>query len=232
MELEELQEQWQRLDEKFERTLNVESELLRLAVTQPARRRINRLAIWPAIDMVACVGMLILTGFFIAAHWNSLALVAPAGVLMIAAVMQLIDSMLQLQRVSEIDWDGPVVDIQSSLARLRIVKIRQFKWVILLSPLVGFCGLVVGLQWLLDWLPEEHLILDKLNPWWVAANYAFGVLFIPFGHIVIRLLARQFGNRGWWQSVLDGISGTSMTKARAELERWTSLNHEVSKEAD
>jgi hypothetical protein len=227
MELEELQGAWQRLDEKLGRTLELESELLRLAVTRPARRRIHRMAIWPAIDIGACVGVLILTGFFIAAHWNSLALVAPAGVLMIASVMLLIDNVLQLQRVSEIDWDGPVVDIQSSLSKLRIAKIRQFKWLILLCPLVGFCGLVVGLQWLLDWLPEQHFILDKLNPWWVAANYAFGVLFIPFGHLVIRLLARQFGTRGWWQSVLDGISGTSMTKARAELERWSSLNDEA-----
>jgi hypothetical protein len=171
--------------------------------------------------------VLILTGFFIAAHWNSWALVGPAGILAVAAITLMIDSMFQLQSVSEIDWDGPVVGIQSLLARLRIAKIRQFKWVILLSPLVGFCGLIVGLQWLLDWLPEEHFILDKLNPWWVASNYAFGVVFIPFGQAIIRLLANRFGNRGWWQSALDGISGTSMTKARAELERWSSLNDEA-----
>jgi hypothetical protein len=232
MELESLQEQWKRLDEKLERTLKLESELLRLAVTRPARRRIHRLAIWPAIDVALCVGALQFVGFFIVRHWNTWSLVAPASVLVSAAVLLLVDSILELERISKINWDGPVADIQSSLARLRIVKIRQFKWVMLLSPLVGFCGLVVGVQWLLDRLPEQHFILDKLNPWAVAVNYAFGVLFILFGHMVVRFLARQFGNRSWWQSALDGISGTSMNKARADVERWRNLSCEALNDTD
>jgi hypothetical protein len=224
MQIEDLQLQWQRLDEKLERTLKLETELLRLTVTRAARHRINRLALWPAFDIVLPLGALVFIGFFLADHWKTSTLFVPASMLLVAAVMLLIDSMRELQVVSEIDWDGKVADIQSSLSRLRIGKIRQFKWVVLLSPLVGFCGLIVGVQWLLDFLPQQRFILDKLNPWWVGSNYAFGLAFIVFGHVVIRFLARQFGNRGWWQYVLDGISGTSMTKARAELERWSSLD--------
>jgi hypothetical protein len=226
MQLEELQHQWQRLDEKLDRTLKLDGELLRLAVTQASRRRVNRLAIWPALDIAFCLGILLLTGFFLSRHWNTWSLVSPASIVMIAAIMLLLDSIRQLDRVSKIDWSGMVVDIQSSLSRLRIAKIRQFKWIILLSPLVGFCGLIVGLQWLLDRLPGPHFILDKFNPWWVASNYTFGVLFILFGHAVIRFLLKRYRYRGWWQRVLDGISGSSMTKARAELERWTSLDYE------
>jgi len=226
MQLEELQREWQRLDEKLDRTLNVESKVLRLPVAQPARRRVHRLAIWPALDIALCVGILLVTGSFVGDHWNAWSLVGPAVVVMIAAIMLLIDSIRQLDLVSKIDWSGAVVGIQSSLSLLRLAKIRQFKWIVLLCPLVGFCGLVVGLQWLLDWLPEQHLILDKLNYWWVASNYAFGVLFIPFGQAVVRLLAKQFGNRGWWQRVLDDISGSSMTKAREELQVWASLDND------
>jgi len=47
-------------------------------------------------------------------------------------------SIRQLERVAKLDWCGPVAEIQSSLERLRVVKIRQFKWIMLLSPLVGF----------------------------------------------------------------------------------------------
>lgn len=146
---------------------------------------------------------------------------------MTAAVMLLIDSIRHLNRVSEIDWGGAVVDIQSSLSRLHMAKIRQFKWVLLLSPLVGFCGLIVGLQWLLDRLPEPHFILDKLPPWWVAGNYAFGVLFIPFGHAVVRFLSKRFRSRAWWQRALADISGSSMKKTREELERWAGLDYKV-----
>jgi hypothetical protein len=226
MQFEELQMQWQRLDEKIERTLKLENELLHLAAMQPIRRRVNRLAVWPAIDTALCAGILLFAGNFIAVHWSSPSLIAPVGVLIVAAIALLGDSIRQLIQVSQIDWDGTVVDIQSSLSRVRISKIRQFKWVLLFSPLVGFCGLIVGLQWLLDSLPGRHFILEKLNPWWVVANYAFGVLFIPFGHGIVRFLARRFGNKGGWQRLLDDISGNSMCKAKAELKRWSSLNDE------
>jgi hypothetical protein len=205
MQFEELAQQWGRLDEKLERTLKLDNELLRLAITRPAQRRVDRMAFWPAFDVALCALVLVLNGGFLYEHWGTWSLVAPAGVIMAAAILLLADSTRQLIAVSEINWDGAVAEIQRSLSQLRIMKIRQFKWVILLSPLVGFCGFILGLQWLFDWLPGEHLILDKLNPWWVAANYAFGLLFIPFGHAVIRVLAKRFGYRGWWQDLLDGI---------------------------
>jgi hypothetical protein len=216
MQLEELQQQWQRLDEKLERTVKMNGELLRLAVMQPARRRLNRLAFWPALDTAFCVGVLLFAGSFLGKHWNTWSLVGPASVMMIAAI----------------DWGGTVADIQSSLSRLRMAKIRQFKWIILLSPLVGFCGLILGLQWLLDRLPEPHFILDKLNLWWAAGNYAFGVLFILFGQAVVGFLAKRFRGRVWWQRALSDITGSSMKKTKEELERWASLGDKLSNDTD
>ncbi len=231
MQLEELQQQWQRLDEKLERTLNMDSEILRLTVTRPARQRMNRSAIWPALDVAFCLAILLVTAPFLGRHWPNWSLVGPTVVVIMAAIALMIDSIRQLIRVSEINWSGSVVDIQSSLSRLHMAKIRQFKWVILLSPLVWICGLIVGLQWLMDWAPEPHFILDKLSPAYVAGNYAFGVLFIVFGHAIVRFLAARFGNRGWWQRALADISGSSMKKTTEELERWASLNDKVSNTA-
>jgi hypothetical protein len=224
MEMAELERQWQRLDEKLERTVAMNAELLRLAVVQPARRRMNRMAFWPALDIAGCIVVMLLAGSFLANYWPDWTLVGPAVGLMAGALLLLIASTRQLIVISETDWSGTVGAMQSSLARLRLLKISQFKWTILLSPLVGFCGLIVGLQLVLDRLPEQHLILDKLNPWWVAANYAFGVLFIPVGQIVVRFLADRFQSHGWWQRALDDLSGTSVKKSLEELGRWGSLD--------
>jgi hypothetical protein len=228
MQFEDLQSRWQQLDQKLDRTFKLESELLRLTVTNAVRRRIHTLAFWPAFDVVLSLGLMMATGFFLEAHWENGALLATATVLMVAAVLLLFDSVRQLELTARIDWDAPVAKIQSALSQLRIQKIRQFKWIILLAPLVGFCAFIVGLQWLLDQLHAQELILDKLNPAWVAANYAFGLLFILFGHLVIRIIAKRFGNRGWWQNALDAVAGTSMTTARGELERWSKLGETVS----
>ena len=231
MQLEVLQRQWQRLDEKLEQSLKINSEMLRLTVMQPARRRMNRGMVWPALDIAFSIMVLLLAGTFLGNHWRTWSLVGPASGVIIAAILLLIDSIRQLSLVSKIDWSGTVVEIQCSLSRLRMATIRQFKWIILLSPLVGFCGLIVGLQWLLDLLPEPHFIFDKLNPWWTAANFVFGVLFVPFGEAVIVFLARRFRSSGWWQRAQAGISGTSMRKTMEELEHWASLHHQVSNDS-
>ena len=232
MQLEELRRQWGRLDEKLERTLKMQGELLRLSVTRAARRRVDRAAIWPALDIAFSLGVILFAGSFMVEHGDSSTLVCPAGVVMAASFLLLIDSVRQLIVASGIDWGGALLEIQDSLARLRMAKIRQFKWVILLSPLVGFCGLLVGVQWLLDRLPEPHYLLDKLNPWWVAGNYASGVLFVPFGHAVVRFLAKRFHGSGWWQRALDDISGESMKKTKDELARWAGVDATTSLGAD
>ena len=224
MDLNELQQQWQRLDQKLDQTLRLNSELLRQSIVLPARRRIHMLSAWPAIDVTACSIVLLVVGAFTFEHVYAWSLVVPAIIVMVGAVVLLCDSVRQLIRVAGIDWFGPVAEIQSELSRLRVGKITQFKWVILCSPLVGLSGLIVGMQFLLDRFSESTLVLDELDPWWVFSNFVFGVLFIPFGQILIRFVANRFGGHGWWQQLSDGISGTSLKKAQRELERWTDLS--------
>jgi hypothetical protein len=229
MQLEELQIHWQRLDQKLDRSLAVESELMRQLVVQPARRRVNRLAIWPAIDVVLSFVGLQLGAAFLRDYWGDWQLVAPACVVMIGLIALLADSIRQLVLVAQADWDGPVAAIQGSLEKLRLAKIRQFKWVILLAPLFGFCVLVVGVHWLLGWTSDDRArLLDQIDPWWIAINYAFGVLFVPMGYLLARALASRCKSRRWWQIWLDDISGKSLKAAARDIERWASLQHEVS----
>lgn len=228
MQLEELQQQWQRLDQKLERSLTLETELVRQVVMQPARRRVNRLAIWPAIDVAFCVCGLLVGAAFLSSHWRDIQVMVPAGVVMVGLAALLVDSIRQLERVAELDWCGPVAAIQGSLEKLRIAKIRQFKWIILLSPLMGFCGLMAGLHWLFEWLSGDRVnILDRLDSLWIVSNYALGVLFVPLGHALAGALAKRCQTRRWWQSVLDDISGKSLKKAAMDVERWASLQQDA-----
>lgn len=224
MQLEELQQHWQRLDEKLNRSLALETELVRQVIMQPARRRINWLAIWPAIDVAFSLSVLLVSAMFLSNQKFDWQVIVPAGVFMLGALGLLITSILQLQRLYELDWSGPVASIQSSLQRLRMAKIQQFKWIILLSPLVGFCGLMVSLHWLLNWLSEDRAnFLEKIDSWWVVGNYIFGVLFVPLGYYLAGVLARKCQGHSWWQSILDDISGKSLKAATLDIERWASL---------
>ncbi len=226
MQLEELNEQWKRLDLKLDQSLVLGNELLRQVVMQPAHRRINRIAIWPALDIVSSGGVLLLGGAFLGSHGHDWKLAAPALVVMLSAVALLANSIRQLQLGAQLDWTAPVANIQTALEQLQVIKVQQFKWIMLLSPLVGFCGFIVGLHWLFEWLTVDRVqILGQLHPW-IVANYAFGVLFVPLGYFLARVLANRCHRHRWWQSVLDGISGTSLKAARQDVERWASLQRE------
>lgn len=228
MEPEELQEQWRRLERKLDQSLALETELVRQVMMQPTRRRVNRLAIWPMLDVLFCVGVLSLSGMSLAANSDDWRLVAPAILVMTSAIALLVDSLRQRERVSRLDWSGPVAEIQSTLEGLRVAKIRQFKWVILFSPLIGFSGFVVGLQGLVGWFTHHRVnIFDKWNSWWVVSNYVFGLLFVALGYQIAGILARRCHQRSWWQAVLDGISGTSLKAATRDVERWASLRREA-----
>jgi hypothetical protein len=229
MQLEQLQQEWQRLNQKLDQSLALQAEMVRQVVMRPARRRVNRLAIWPAIDLVFCAVGLLLVGSFLGDHWRDWRLAAPAIAVMISAGALAAASVLQLVRVAELDWCGPVAEIQTALERLRAVKIRQFKWTILFSPLVGFCALMVGLPWLFEWLSNDRVnILDKLDQRWVVANYLFGVLFVPLGYYVARYLAERCHRQQWWKATLDDISGKSLKAVTRDVERWANLQPQAS----
>lgn len=224
MTLETLQQQWQSLDQKIEQTLSLQRELTKHIIIQPAFRRNNRMAIWPAIDVAFCAVVLLVFGSITYDHRQDWRIILPSLIVVFGAILLLADSIRQLFCIAELNWTGPVAVIQQSLDGLRVAKIRQFKWIILLSPLVGFCGLLVGLHALFEWLTEgQLLILDKLERRWMVANYIFGVLFVPAGYALAGIMAKRCERSSWWRSVLDDIAGTSLKRARQDVERWESL---------
>ncbi|HMP01876.1 MAG TPA: hypothetical protein PKD86_06625 [Gemmatales bacterium] len=224
MQLEQLQAQWRQLDQTLKQTLALQQEVFRQAVIAPARRRVHWLAFWPGLDVAFCCIVMLLGGAFLSSHWSEPRLVVPAAVVMAAALALLISSVRQLVLLGELDWSGPVAAIQHALQRLKVQKIRQFKWVMLLAPLVGFSGLVVGLQAGLGWLTDGRVdVVERLGSAWMLANYAFGLAFVPVGGIVADWLARRYQGQGWWRAVLDDISGASLNAAAREVERWVRL---------
>ena len=223
MELDQLQERWRQLDEKLGRTLATNAALLQQIGLQRTRRHIDRLAVLPAIDLAFGVGVLLVTGSFLGDHWPEPTLVLPVLGLMVASVLFVIDNVRQLATASRVAWDGPIAGIQLAVGRLRHARIRQFKWIILLSPLLWFCMMTVGGKLIFD-----VNVIRSFDPAWVVANLAFGLLFVPGGVLIARALRRRWQHDPFWQNVLDNISGRSLATAQQELKRWAELEDEPS----
>lgn len=220
MELEELERRWRLLDQKIDRVTERHLELIRSINLRPLRQRTGRLWFWPALDIAWCSLVLLLTGDFLWQHRDTTTLFLPAVVLMLGCIMLINSGVRQLLIISQVDWSLPVSEIQNALSRLQMAKIKQFKWVILTSPLVGFCGLLVGLQFIGDRLENPKVILEKMNTAWVLANVIFGIVFVPVGHFAVSRIADRFQSKGWWKRVVDDLAGRSLAGIQRELEKW------------
>jgi hypothetical protein len=220
MELEQLQAQWRLLDQKLEQSLAMQSALLRQIQTQKAKRRLNQLAVWPVIDLAFGVFVLFVSESCLGDHWTTPSLALPAASLMIAAIVFSAGNIRQLALVRLIEWDGPIGAIQTSMSRLRRARIQQFKWVILLAPLVWFAAMCVGGEVLFG-----ADLIASADRAWVISNILFGIAFIPGGIFLARLASNHWRETSFWKDLLDGISGRSLRAAQRELDQWSELAH-------
>jgi hypothetical protein len=218
VELEQLQAQWRLLDQKMEQTLAVQAALLQRAHMQTAQRHLTHLAFWPVIDLMFGAFVLVVSGSCLGDHWTSPSLALPAAGLMVAAIVFSIGNLRQLAFVRNFAWDGPIAAIQTTMTRLRRARIQQFKWVILLSPLVWFAAMCVGGAVLFG-----GDLVRSADRAWVIGNIVFGIAFIPGGIVLTRVASNRWRERSFWKNVLDGISGRSLVEAQRELDQWSEL---------
>ncbi len=153
-------------------------------------------------------------------QWATLGLMLPVLVLIAGAIAMCVSSIRQIVLLTEMDWSGPVVSIQRKLSSLHVVQTRQIYWILLMSPIVGFCRLIVVLQWLLDFLPEPHSIFEKLNAHWLWSNVVFGIAFVVVGYLATRFFASRFRNHSWWKNIEESLAGRTVVCALADLDQW------------
>lgn len=224
IQLEELEQRWRELDRKLDATLAIGAETARRLVLHPARRRVNRLAVWPALDAIFAGVVVAGCVVFLTIHGSNWRAAMPAVITLSGALTLFIESLRQIAIVMELDWSSPVAHIQASLDRLRARQIRQFKWIMLSSPLVGFCGLVVAGHALLWWASSgQFSVVDRLNPTWAYANYAFGAAFLGIGGLLARWMSTRFAEHFWWRRFLDSLSGAGLARAIADVDHWADL---------
>ncbi|MDG2383381.1 MAG: hypothetical protein P8N76_17050 [Pirellulaceae bacterium] len=223
MQFEELEQQWKQLDNKFDQLLRIERRILEEVAKKPAQNRVARLAIWPSLDLVFCLLVALVFGGILGDHWQETSIAGPAFLVLAAAILLLISSIWQLVQLASINWSHTVKTIQCSLTSLRMMKIRQFKWIILLSPLVGFSAFLAGLQWVNHRQVDPLLPFEALDPIWVVTNYTFGLAFIPLGYLASRFAARRYQSRDWFRCLLDNVSGIHLQLTQQELQAWQDL---------
>ncbi len=202
MELEEMQSRWKQLDEKIERTLKLESELLRISIAQPAKRRMQWASVGPpSISFFAFSGQSL---------WNVLGSIGKSGAWSTRLSFSLqrrwffrsIPSFI-FRRCPK--WIGADLFRRSSEPYSRSLGSRS---TVEVDPVDGT----------LDRILHVHLgLAGAVRSWsgansnpredrctWILCNYGFGLIF-PFVGPAPTLFGDEVSRQGWWLSLINSL---------------------------
>lgn len=222
MDLDELKEQWQKLDARVQLGLRVDARLLR-EVTSARTQTFVGGEVWRRmplllLDVLAVVWL----GSFAADHVHELRFFVPAVALMAFAVFVLAAGVRQLALLRGVDYSAPVLRNQRQLGQLRLERLRLTKLALLAAPLLWTPLLVVALEALFG--VDAYRLFGG---WYLVANLLLGVAAIP----LLLWLARRYGERLAGRPLLkrlaDDVAGRNLTAALDHLAALAAFEAEV-----
>ena len=142
MELDALKEKWAEQDGRLDASLQLNRRFAWMAGTGAAFEFVG----------------IILTGQFLAEHWDEPRFLGPALLLHGWLIAMFASAVRQVILVQGIDYGQPIAGIQRQLEELRVLRVRTTKWGLLTGQLVWWAPwLVVGMKGFFGGMPMRFL---------------------------------------------------------------------------
>jgi hypothetical protein len=216
MELDELKLAWQTLDRRLQEQTALNLQLLTETRIDKVRSRLRPLWFGQVIQLIVGVLLTVMFANFWVANTGSPALLASGLVMHAWSVALIISAVMELLLITRIDYAGPVLTIQKSLAQLRLWRTRVSPW--------------LGLPFWLLWMPLMAIVFKQLfGAPMHASVYYIG---IPIG--IVGMLATVWFHR--WahrperrhigEAIDAGSAGRSVTRAQQYLDEIARFGEE------
>lgn len=215
LDLDALRQRWRTLDRPLDTSLAFDAAALRASLSQRMVSAFRRHSAWLlaglAFDAVALVAL----GACVVAFAASPALLLSSVALVLLAVMETATDLHAWRTLRHLDFDAPVLALRDTLAALRARRLRTTGAIILFSIAL--------------WLPFLSVLLAALTGidlfahlhWSVTVgNLVGGLLFVPLGAWIGRVVARRFCGEAGFEQFMDDAAGRSWSAAR---QRWQAL---------
>jgi len=208
MDFDELQRRWQEQDVKLEAVLRLNGRLLAAPQHRRAKSALVRTAFAWGLEALLNVLVLAWLAAYASRHLFEPRFYVPAAWLALGALLLVVAGVRQAAAIATLDLDAPVVAIQKRLERLRIGRIRAFKWTLLLAPLAWTPMCIVGLNALFGFDAYAHL-----DAAYLAGNLIVGLLAIPAGLAIARFLEARTAGSPRLQRIAADLGGRSLAQA-------------------
>lgn len=171
MELDELKASWQRLDRRVQELTVINRRLSLDAAIRKARWRLAPLLASAAANVLIGAFFAVASASFIGAHRDALVALIPAVVLLATSLAYLVVGAGRLTLALRIDFSGPVLEIQRSLAAMQKWEAWSFfaMWTgCSLLPLAMLFAIIIATQGVASWKQMPGVFVANAIVWIAA----------------------------------------------------------------
>jgi hypothetical protein len=218
MELHELKTAWARLDERCAVDFGRVERLARELAADKQRKLVHR-ALWlPAAELVTGgLGLLVVGAGFLraggAVYLGCLLFTgAVLAVLMASAIAQIV-------MLAGLDPTAPVLAAQRRLGRVSALRVLEWKWVLLLSPVLWTPFLVVAVEVPLRVLAGGSMTGPIFGGGFVLASLLIGGVVSGLLWLLSAWLTTRLAGTSLLRRIVDDLAGRRLVAARDFLTR-------------
>ena len=184
-EYDELHRIWNERLGRVELAIDLNAKLFSENRQSKISKSLRRFLIFSILDIIGAIAVLGFLWTYLLDKWPIGNMLVPTVSLLAMAYLFLAVSIYCIVLVARIDFSRPVVENQLKVEKLKAVCVKTFKWIILLSPWIGFSFLMIVGSWLTDFQ-----IFQKLDRNWIIGNFIFGILFVPIGILTAKFISK------------------------------------------
>jgi hypothetical protein len=218
MDLDDLKQSWQAYDRKLDAALTLNARLLRTTLVGRAETAVGRLRRLVAVELAGALAALVWLISFTAGHVADARFAGMGAMLGLCALGLAVTAGWQLAALGELDYGGPVLEIQARLEAIRLRRLRDTQLALALGPLIWVPVLIVGMKGVLG--VDAYALFSHA---WIAANVVFGVAVLAAAWWASRRYAGRVDGSLRLRRLMHSLAGHNVNRAIRHLDELRSF---------
>ncbi len=213
MNLDTLQAEWQDRDQKLDRILHLNHDLLRANLIAQHQREVKKMNAWDRYEFLFAAPICFFLLHFISRHYLAFEMLVSALALLIWCIVVPTFNHHLRHRIVELDFSQSVLEIQKQLTQLTTLRLRVFAWAFLTGQVLWFIPLLIVV-----FQGFFGVNLYSMSERFISTSILGSVLLIPLFLIVAKLLAPRLGESSRFHELTSLLAGEDLQKTRQFLD--------------
>lgn len=221
MQLDDMKQVWAAHGADLQQSLAINDRLLRELLLRKVRSSLAPYVMARALEVALGIAATIVVVSVLASHGFDPRYLVVGGTLAVFAIAITAMCAYLLVSCAQLDYNGPVTEIQRDVERIKLVEYRSFKWALLGGVLLWLPALLLCFEALtgVDALARVQLA-------YLVANLVVGLLVLAAGQLWSRKYVEREDLSLWARRLVDALSGRSLRCVSSHLAELAGFERE------